>query len=214
MEPNRRSSFGPQNDAAPPDRVWIVGGGPSLRGFDFRCLRDEYVLVVNDAFRSLPLARGVVSIDAHWQAHRLRELSTFSGTRYICHREGAQPSALPGSILIPFVSEPDLSHSWRRIHAAGSSGYAALNVAVLLGARWIGLLGFDYTNPGRHWHREYNWPSGQPADTWRQWGQAFSTCQSTLDSLGVQVINFNPESAITAFPTKEITCLSSFLRRR
>lgn len=110
------------------------------------------------------------------------------------------PAPPPGSLLIEFVSEPGLSHDWHHIHAAGTSGYAALNIAFLLGARWIGLLGFDYTDPGRHWHREYEWPSGAPRDTWHTWAEAFDSTLQDLASEGVDVINFNPESAVTAFP--------------
>jgi hypothetical protein len=68
--------------------IWIVGGGPSLRGFDFSILAGQYVLAVNDTFRALPLARGVVSIDAHWQYHRINALRMFSGTKWICRRQG------------------------------------------------------------------------------------------------------------------------------
>ncbi|HCZ48509.1 MAG TPA: hypothetical protein DCZ11_05850, partial [Gammaproteobacteria bacterium] len=46
--------------------------------------------------------------------------------------------------------EPGLSASPLRIHQGGNSGYQALNLAVLLGAERVILLGYDMH--GGHWH--------------------------------------------------------------
>jgi hypothetical protein len=189
--------------------IWIVSGGPSLRGFDFSILAGQYVLAVNDTFRALPLARGVVSIDAHWQYHRINALRMFSGTKWICRRQGFGGPAVPGAVLMEFASEPGLSETWQRVHAVGTSGYAALNIAYLMRPDFIGLLGFDYTRPGKHWHREYEWPSGAPSNMWQDWGAAFDSTREHL--LNVEVVNFSEGSAVTAFPRMSLGAVAKYI---
>jgi hypothetical protein len=82
-------------------------------------------------------------------------------------------------------------------------------VAYLLRPKFIGLLGYDYSQPGKHWHREYEWPSGAPANTWQDWGAAFETTREQL--LDVDVINFSVYSAVTAFPRMALSEVARYL---
>ncbi len=195
--------------AAQPSRIWIVAGGPSLAAFDLSILHSQYILCVNDAFRRLHWASGVVSIDSTWQSQRAVELRHFAGEKWICRRRGASGPTAPGSLLLPFVSEPRLSETWRQIHAAGTSGYAALNIAYLHRPHFIGLLGYDYRQPGNHWFDNYAWPSGAPRDTWQQWAEVYDTTKVQLAK--TEVINFNPESAITAFRKAPLCDVKNFV---
>lgn len=189
--------------ANPRRRVWIVGGGPSLKGFDFSILRSQFVLTVNDACFALPWAAGVVSIDRTWIRERARQASLWAGWKFLGTREGLEHPA--ASWLMR--SEPGLSTQWGVMHAVGTSGYAALNVAVLLGARFVGLLGFDYTQPGRHWFPNYAWPSGT-ASLFDPAG--FDSTLPQLSRRGVRVVNFSPASAIAAFEKRPLEDICDF----
>ena len=43
--------------------VFIIGGGPSLKGFDFARLKDKTCVAVNLSFRYVPWAKLVVFLD-------------------------------------------------------------------------------------------------------------------------------------------------------
>ena len=45
-------------------RCFIVGGGPSLKGFDFERLRGERVIAINKAFYDVPFADIVFAMDS------------------------------------------------------------------------------------------------------------------------------------------------------
>lgn len=184
-------------------RVWIVGGGPSLKGFDFSVLRSSYVLAVNDACFALRWAAGVVSIDRTWISQRARELVFFAGRKFLGTREGLEHPA--ASWLMK--SEPGLSEQWGVMHAVGTSGYAALNIAYLIGARFVGLLGFDYAQPGKHWFPNYAWPSGSAAlfDP-----HGFDSTLPQFHRRGVRVLNFSPDSAVTAFERRPLEDVCDF----
>lgn len=198
------------------DSAWIVGGGPSLAAFDFHILRGQYVLACNDSFRRLPWADAVVSIDRQWIRNRRAELEAFDGRKYLCHRAGESLPEISNAVELSFCTEPGLSREWSTIHGC-TTGYAALNIAMLLGARFIGLLGFDYT-PNGHWHAGYEWPSTADGgcqrvrDVWKQWAMAYRSTQAALHECGVHVVNYNPLSAVDAFDRAPLSSVSRLIR--
>lgn len=183
--------------------IWIVGGGPSLKGFDFNALRGNHVMCCNDTFLSLPWADSVVSLDRQWIRNRVRQLEAFAGRKYLCHRHGEAVPEISDAVELEFRTEPGLSHSWEYVHGS-TTGYAALNIAVLLGYRNIGVLGFDYYDGG-HWHDEYDWTSATDAACWRQWAAAFTSMVPALRDKAIRVINYNPRSAISAFSKQDFS---------
>jgi len=48
------------------DPCFIVGGGPSLRGFDYHLLDAKHVIAVNQAIWHLPQAQHFITMDATW----------------------------------------------------------------------------------------------------------------------------------------------------
>src|SRR3954470_7731661 len=58
----------------------VVGGGPSLRGFDFSQLRGKQnIIAINAAFRYLPFADACFSEDVRFVEKFGEELSAFKG---------------------------------------------------------------------------------------------------------------------------------------
>ena len=88
------------------------------------------------------------------------------------------------------------------IHQGGNSGYQAINLAHLWGARTIVLLGLDCSNApdGRaHWFGQHSRPLSvsQPFDMWLG---KFPRLAHDLEADGVRVINASRATALTCFP--------------
>ena len=102
------------------------------------------------------------------------------------------------------VDRPGLSSDPSLIHQGGNSGYQALNLAVLLGAARILLLGYDMGGRG-HWHG--NHPPGlrnPPESQLSEWAGQFHAAAADLDRLGIECINCSRETALTCFPRARI----------
>lgn len=82
------------------------------------------------------------------------------------------------------------------------SGWQALNVAVLAGARRILLLGFDAKEPLHgekgHWFGEHKTPT--PIAAYAAYRNAYKAGARAVEAAGVIVLNCSPGSAIDAFP--------------
>lgn len=91
--------------------------------------------------------------------------------------------------------------------SGGNSGFQALNLAVQWGAKRILLIGFDMSlSGGIHWYGKNTWQNANnPNDSnFRRWIDAFEGAAALLKSLGVEVINCSPVSAIKSFPHRSI----------
>ena len=82
------------------------------------------------------------------------------------------------------------------------SGWQALNVGVLTGAKRILLLGFDAREPvGKepgHWHGEH--AVATPIAAYKAYRHAFTAGAAAVKAAGVNVLNCSPVSAIDSFP--------------
>lgn len=175
--------------------LYIVGGGPSLRGFDFGRLAGRRVLAVNEALVNLLSVDAVFSLDNNWARHRCSEMSCFHGEKYLAVQEFYWPYVDQSATMLHRVRRPGLSDDPGAVHVCGTSGYGALNVAYLKRARLIFLLGFDMTGGG-HWHPEPGWGGAIPLEPW---AAAFDAAADQLRAAGVRVVNCSPTSAIKAF---------------
>jgi hypothetical protein len=193
--------------------VAIVGGGPSLRGFDFERLRGRFhVLAVNASVFDIPFADAGFTIDQlamrHWWTRYRTEVSC----------------PLHFAIPVPWVKSVDAAPAknmlfHQRVHTAklqkfhsqiasgGTSGFGALNLAWLKRAKRIILFGFDYGSDGKTWHHNpdhYAFHYDQVDEKWRAWARNFDRAEKRLTAEGVQVVNASPRSRITAFPRATI----------
>jgi len=114
--------------------VTIVGGGVSLKGFDFSRIRQPAIAVNDSAFYFD--SQYLVSIDSGWHKHHDSWLDEYKGyliTHNVTHRREA------------FVIRLDQKESWldSTITAAGLSGFTALALAFHMQAERVVLLGYD-----------------------------------------------------------------------
>jgi hypothetical protein len=179
--------------------VFLVGGGPSLRGFDFERLRGRgYVVAINDAMLALPWADAAFTIDVIWLRNRRLAFLAFAGERIAAVPEDWPAKDWPGVRLFRRENKA-ASSAGELICTGGNSGFAALGMALARGAARIALLGYDMTVPG-HFHRGYEWHSRFGIQDYGRWARLFSVLQIASVRHGAQVINCNHRSGVRCFP--------------
>lgn len=193
--------------------VFVIGGGSSLKDFDWSRLEDEIVISVNPHGIAHCNAACIVAMDARvdrWATdgklgmeverryRNFRGLKIFSTINY---------AMLPSDAIT--VNKTD---RWSNsIHAGavtGNSGLMALNVACTLGASTVYLLGFDMkgeTSNGfqKHWHDKY--PQQQKSDVYLSFLKQFQAEEDNIQKFckehGTRIVNVGSDSALKMFDT-------------
>ena len=180
--------------------VYVIGGGPSLKGADLSPLKSRRVIGVNDAaFHYTDLCDCMFFGDKQWFVHHrwaLKRLPFFCVTSTrdrreypkwlkVLHRQGIGITTAPSEL------------GWN-----GNSGIAALNLAVKLGASTVYLLGFDFKlgqNGESNWHENLlNDPDPMLYKSWIPFVEKY--VGPPLEKLGINVWNANPDSDLNVFP--------------
>lgn len=190
-------------------RCFIIGGGPSLRDFDFSKLKGELVIGVNRAYERIDCTV-MFSLDSRYYAWIVRgqlkgeakkKLEDFKGYKVWLDSSAYVP--YPEGVYLFKSIGGGLDFSWSLKNGLGggcNSGYGAVNLAVCLGANPIYLLGFDMKGDGKKqawWHDGY--PAKQPDSVYRKYIERFTRIAPTLKAKGIKVINLNSDSAMRCF---------------
>lgn len=181
---------------------YLIGGGPSLHGFDFERLRGRTVVAINDAVLSIPWAPVLFSLDATWIRNRWEQIQQFAGTAYLAVADDVVLEHLPNIVpLIRVRSLRGLSDVFPRIHmGGGNSGFGAFNLAYLMGSRRIVLMGYDLCHSRTHWHEGYAWQGNGNDTMYRHWADQYKYTVPQLRRRGVRVFNASLDSQIAVFP--------------
>jgi len=154
--------------------VFIVGGGPSLKEFDFSLLRERDVISVNKSIFDVPWCKYFITMDFTF----LKKIDSSILYQSSCSKVFVCNLAFPyllfkdgrlidtRSNLVYRLSGFDVVVHSKRISPLGlsfsdfcngeNSGFCALQLAILLGYDEIYLLGFDLTSQTTtHYHSGY-----------------------------------------------------------
>ena len=180
----------------------ILAPGPSLIVEDVEACRGKAnIIAVNDAWRLAPWADALYAADPCWWDH-YQGVPDFSGDKWTQSMEAADRWALK---YIPCRQRLGLSLDRACIHSGWNSGYQALNLAVLFGAKRIFLLGFDMQEAIDKAHFFGNHPEAlQKRSTYSAFIRAFETTTPDLKRAGCAVINCTRQSALSCFPKRSI----------
>ncbi len=189
---------------------FVIGGGPSLRGFDFTALPPAYRIGANKS-AWLADCDALITLDRRfWQEFR-PQISAFDGPVYVSDNALTFAPTLPNAKVMRLTRSDGLARDHDEIRGS-NSGYAALNLAVLFGFRNIGLLGLDFRceDNATHYHEGYAWQPAATSRSLRTWAKAFDTIAEDLGYFGARVFNFiGPHgSNVTAFPTIPLESLT------
>jgi hypothetical protein len=187
---------------------YIVGGGPSLKGFDWDRLKGKFVIAINRAYETCPDAQILYFTDPpFWKQHS--EAMLRHGGLLIRGAVGVRNEPKPARLILYNLKSKDGFHTEAGCLAHGqNSGYACINLAAgHLHFKRIHLLGFDLNWKGQdsHWHSGH--PRVDKPNAMQSWAKNYDNLLLPLKNLGVEVINYSPDSMITAFPKKDLSCL-------
>lgn len=182
------------------ETIFILGCGPSLRGFDPASIRGQGpVIVINDSFQLVPYADVLYFCDLKWwNTRREKVQKTFHGSLIVTlENQIATVHALHQTGKTGLEVDPT------GLRTGANSGYQAINLAVHFGAKRIVLLGYDMKVRGNwmHWNirPERMNPSRQQMIL-NSFNTYFPHLKEPLETLGIEVINATPDSALTVWP--------------
>lgn len=186
------------------ERVFVVGGGPSLRNLDPEKLRDRRVIAVNNAGLDLvPWADVLIWSDPRWFRWNEDRLHLHGGPIKIARNA---VNIEHGRFRIRNMRrDTGPSLSLRPDTLAGyDTGAGAVNLAFLMGARDIVLLGFDMSDPPPDRWREGNYHGDHqiappPMQRTENFVPSHERMALALDEHGVKVRNATPGSALRAY---------------
>lgn len=175
------------------ETVLCVASGPSIDTDDIEYAKHRCrTIVINDNYQLAPWADVLYACDLKWWDWH-NGCPDFIGMKFTQDRTAAQKYRLN---YIKGVPLPGLSDSFDELHTGSNSGYQAINLAHLLGAKRILLTGYDMkfsSNGASHWF-------GDHPDGVRSCYERFIKCFETIDQERVEIINCTRDTDLTCFP--------------
>lgn len=158
------------------------------------------VVVVNDNWRRVPSADVLYACDGRWWIANYADvaLSAFGGELWTQDKPAAQRFSL---CHVKHLRRPGLTKTAGTVHGGGNSGYQAINLAYLLGAHRIILVGYDMQPTGGqlHWFGRHTKPELDRQPPFTHWIGQFADLARDMEREGVDVINASPETALRQF---------------
>ncbi len=185
--------------------VVCLATGPSLTQTDCEYVRSKAVVIaINDAHRLAPWADVLYSSDRKWWPHH-KGVPTFHGLKFgIGSAPGKRNpfSGLPDVQVLTNTGYTGLELARHGLKNGRNSGYAAINLAVHLGAQRIVLLGYNMSSAGGrvHFFGRHPAPLSNPDSLFPSFRRAFQALVEPLKALGVEVWNCTDQTSLTAFP--------------
>ncbi len=183
--------------------VVVAAPGPSLPADIAARCAGVRTIAVQDAVRRLPAADALYACDAAWW-HHYRGCPEFHGDRWSTHDAGRNDKAdvawRYGVRLAKGVDAPGFSRDPEVIHYGSNSGFQAVNLAILLGAARIVMVGFDMrtVNGRHHFFGSHPAPLRNPS-TYSTFIRAFAAASTSLPP-GVEIVNATLGSLLACFP--------------
>jgi len=184
-------------------RAFIIGGGPSLRGFDFSLLKDELVVACNRS-HECGVADVIVSGDRRWLARYRKQEQPKRSIPVVYARRFAHPWEPDDDVfLIGCCGSGHWGSSFAEGVSPGDSGIRAANFAALLGADPIYLMGIDLNaRAGFHqtwWHGGYDRTNAGWYDSYLDhWNEVIESGDITQ-----RLVNLSPVSRLTALESAD-----------
>ncbi len=148
------------------NKIFIVGGGNSLKGFDFSILEKEKTIVVNDAIFDVSNPDVFITMDYYFiskmdcqKYNEFRKIGT--NKIYVKKPKDEYDEATKFrefDLIINSTQEKHFSYNFKNFAHGKNSGFCALQYAIILGYKEIYLLGIDLclNNGESHYHGNTN----------------------------------------------------------
>jgi hypothetical protein len=180
------------------EAIYIVGGGASLKGFDFATLTGKIVIACNRAIEYVDAQYMVYMDDQFYDWHEDQvesfdgEIFTHSWNKY---RNKVRFAKNLGALGLSDSFDDGLFHG-------GNAAYLALNLAYVMGADPIFLLGVDmcYHDGATHFHEGYDREDSVGEKRFIHMIKSFNYGSEILKERGVTVFNCSDISKLKCFP--------------
>jgi hypothetical protein len=186
--------------------VCIIASGPSLTGAQIEEAKGKEAwryIAINDSCRLASFADVLYACDGKWWDKYHADLQ-FEGEKWT---QDLHAKRRYGLNWVLGKQMPGLGYE--AVHFGRSSGYQAINLAFLWGAKRIVLLGFDCkdSNGRAHWFGQH--PQGlNQEQPYKLWIANFAKLANDLQTAGVEVINCSTDTALTCFKQVSIDQLN------
>ena len=193
------------------ETIFVVGGGPSVAHQRPHRLAGRKVIAINSSYETVPFAQYVFFGDNRWhEEHRNRP----AFKQFLTHARAVTVSApATGAYLkkldriTPTCVENGLTVTRRGLSCQKTSFQGAINLAAMLGAKTIVLLGLDgqrSPNGLSHHHKPHKWVTRPGTITWDLQMTQLQFIVQPLKNLGIETFNTNPESRFTYWPHRPL----------
>lgn len=175
--------------------VFILASGPSANQEDARKAKEKgRVIAVNCAIRLCPDADALYAADHQWWKKYEDDWRDFRGLRFSINKQAVQEY---GCIYVPIEAKEGLGR--KGVATCSNSGYQATNLAWLLGAEQIFLIGFDMKPKDgvHHFHGNHQGLGNPTPNLYDRWIRGFANIHKRLKAEGVELINCSRDTALT-----------------
>jgi SAM-dependent methyltransferase len=186
----------------------VAASGPSLTPEVVEACKGQNVLTVSNAYELFPNANVFYSGDARWfEIHsKLADLQGEIWSTYDPSRKAEENkenvAERYGINLIGVRYDEAFSLDPSYVNSGNNSGFAGLNLAILMGAKRIVLVGFDmrHVDGKKHFFGDHPSPlRNSPPKVFPAWIEIFTKAAKTLPA-DIKVVNATPDSALQCFP--------------
>ena len=194
---------------------YIIGGGPSLGGFDWSKLDGKFVIAINRAYEVLPDAQIVYFTDDDYYKRHRSAMIAHSGKKYRGRIQRQKIIKDPEVLELQLQQRPyGWSDQFGELFHGSNSTHACIQVAAQLGFDKIYLLGVDMKHQGKfnkqknnnkgttHWHSGHR--RTDPAHAYKMMMGHYEKLAPEAEKRGIKVINVNtPDGTdLKCFPVK------------
>jgi hypothetical protein len=177
--------------------IYIVGGGPSLKGFDFSQLNDKVTIGCNKAILYFDPTYLAYMDDQFYEWHE-KDVRNFKGMKFTHSWNNPKDDVIRLINLGPLGISEDITEG---VFHGGNAGYFALNLAYIMGGNPIYLLGIDMRYNGGKTHFHEGYPN---EDTFgeKRFGhmiRSFNYGAEILKEKKITVLNCSSISKLTCF---------------
>jgi hypothetical protein len=184
----------------------VAATGPSLTPDVADACRGQNIIAVNDAYRLLPFAQMLYACDAKWwEVHK--GCPDFQGEKWsshglpgrVRHNDKTEVAARYGLHLVAGQDGEEFSLDPEVITYGSNSGFQAINLALLLGAKRIVLVGFNMqaVNGSRHFFGDHG-RGLRNTSSYSNFIRAFERAARKLPP-EIQIVNATPNTALRCF---------------
>jgi hypothetical protein len=189
-----------------------IASGPSLSESDcevvsyWRASNDEgRVFVVNNSYLRYPSADFLYGSDQKWWDYYAQQVLAGEWPKFLGQKWTQSSKAAIKHAINWIAAQSGEGFPTEKIYTAGNSGYQAVQLAVFLGFRRIVLLGYDMqpTRGRHHWHPDHPKPLSNPR-LYAAWAERMDRLYEPAKARGVEIINATRETALKAFPRRNV----------